>query len=220
MACEDLHGLRFGRLTVVDKDNSNLGRAKWNCICDCGTFVSVYASNLKRGTSRSCGCLQKEELSKRKTTHGGWAKDEPLYAIWAGMKKRCNSEYHPNHKHYGGRGISLCDEWYDYANFRAWSLSAGYKNGLSIDRINVNGNYEPQNCRWATTIQQQNNRRSCRYFTLNGETLTIKQWASMFGISYQTLYSYLFRHGFSQSAFERYISDKNLHCIRHQRSSN
>ena len=190
---EDLTGQRFGRLTVLYRTTDYVQpngsrRPRWRCKCDCGTELDVIASNLKRGSTRSCGCLQKEELSKRRTSHGGWANNEKLYGVWHGMKKRCYCVTDQHYKDYGERGITVCDLWKeDYAAFREWALSNGYKEGLSIDRINVDDGYSPDNCRWVTAKVQQSNRRSCIYVTYNGETKTLKGWSLDTGIPYATL---------------------------------
>lgn len=195
---EDLCGNRYGRLTAISYAGG-IPRSKWNCVCDCGNEVEVFASNLKRGSTQSCGCLQKELLSKRKKTHGGDANKEPLYNVWCSIRKRCLSPNNPNYRYYGERGISICNEWTNYQCFRDWALSSGYSEGLSIDRIDVNGNYEPKNCRWTDSKTQQNNRRSCRYLTMNGETHTAKEWSEILDINYQTLYANLKRHDFDLS---------------------
>lgn len=186
---EDLTGMRFGRLLVIKRVANVPGtHSRWLCRCDCGVEKECLGTNLKRGISQSCGCLQRELLSLRRKTHGGWANNEKLYSVWHGMRKRCSNKNGHNYKDYGARGITVCDEWGDYSAFREWSLSHGYADGLSIDRIDVNGNYEPSNCRWTNNKVQQNNRRCCIYITYNDETHTLKEWSEIRGIKYQTLY--------------------------------
>lgn len=160
----DLTGQRFGRLLVIRRvECEKHGEAKWLCQCDCGNETAVFGYLLRSGKTSSCGCSKHDETFRNKkkeqsTVHGGCG--TRLYRIWIGMKNRC---YNPNaakYKDYGGRGITICAEWKnDFPAFRDWALSHGYTDALSIDRIDVDGNYEPSNCRWATAKEQRHNRR-------------------------------------------------------------
>jgi len=137
----------FGRLTVIEFDDwyPKLKQSRWKCLCTCGNEAIVLGNNLKRGIAKSCGCLQKEKASEANIVHGG--RGTPLYALWKGMRQRCNDK---ENKSYGGRGIKICKSWNDFALFREWAVLSGYKPGLSIDRINPNKNYCPSNCQWLT----------------------------------------------------------------------
>jgi len=179
MGVDDLTNQRFGKLVVISRvENASNGKAKWLCRCDCGNNTTVCGVNLKNGHTKSCGCLSKKH---------GHARKERLYNIWVGMRQRCRDKNADNWKHYGGRGISVCEEWNEYPVFRTWALSNGYDEAKSIDRIDVNGNYCPENCRWADSTQQNNNVRSNRLFTYNGETLTMAQWARKANMPYKLL---------------------------------
>lgn len=189
----DLVGMRFERLTVIERAPSNSKKAYWLCFCDCGNKKIVCGDSLVRGSVKSCGCLHREQAAiqgKNNTIHGGSRRTEPkerLFRIWGNMRDRCRREKCPAYKNYGGRGISICEEWNDYSVFRDWAYSHGYSDSLSIDRIDVNGNYEPSNCRWVTAKEQANNTRRSRYITYNGYTKTMAAWAEEVGISYSTL---------------------------------
>lgn len=184
MAVIDLTGERFGRLFVIERSGSTKqGKATWRCVCNCGKEVIVTGSNLRTGNTRSCGCYNLEMTSTANATHG--MSRTRLFNIWNKMRSRCNRKDDTNYKHYGGRGIKVCQEWNDdFASFMQWALSNGYQNNLSIDRIDVNGNYEPSNCRWASAKQQSNNRRSNHIILYNGESHTVAEWSEIKGIPY------------------------------------
>lgn len=165
----DETGNRYGRLTVICRAGSaRSGGALWLCRCDCGGEKLALGAKLRRGEIRSCGCLERETRVyngyRRMRPIHGMAKSR-LYEVWRGMKKRCGNPSHPHYKDYGGRGISVCDEWAnDFYAFAAWALSHGYdenapKGKCTLDRIDSDGNYCPENCRFADMVVQQNNRR-------------------------------------------------------------
>lgn len=183
---EDLTGKRFGRLTVLEYDHNNSYRAPyWRCLCDCGNEITVRGSELKIGNVKSCGCYHRDVTREICTTHG--MTNTSLYRVWRHMKERCINPNSQEYRNYGDRGIFVCDEWNSFENFRDWALSNGYDPKLSIDRINNNDGYYPENCRWADAITQSNNRRTNCYITYANVTHTMTEWARLFDISYDTL---------------------------------
>lgn len=179
-------GQKFGRLKVIERaDNNCHGQAQWKCVCDCGNFVVVPGYKLRSGHTKSCGCLKRENTSKIHKKHGETG--NRLYVCWQHMKNRCNNPSKKYYCNYGGRGISVCPEWEDYQTFRNWALSNGYNDDLTIDRIDVDGNYCPENCRWTTMVEQQNNRRNNHFVDYNGETRTLAEWSRIIGINYDVL---------------------------------
>lgn len=170
-------GQRFGRLTVLSLDYSREhGHLKVPVVCECGTKKTVGVAELSGGVTKSCGCLVIEQVTSLAYKHGG--EGSVLYSVWHGMKVRCSNKNSQNYKIYGGRGISVCKEWTEsFGSFRDWAEVNGYGKGLQIDRIDVNGNYEPSNCRWVTPKVNGNNRRDNVLMTAFGETMTMKMWS-------------------------------------------
>jgi len=177
----DISGMVFNRLTVIKQSDKRIGKEiMWECVCECGGFKTTRAADLKNGKTKSCGCLNSEVLIKRNTKHG-FSKTR-IYEIWQGMIKRCTNPKSEFYHIYGGRGIKVCKRWMVFINFYNDTKST-YKDDLSIDRFpNTNGDYEPNNFRWATEEQQANNKTTNVLLTYNNKTLTISQWAKEVGI--------------------------------------
>lgn len=188
---EDLTGKRFGRRVVLGRavDRMSIDGYPiryWKCECDCGTVSDVSESSLTHGKARSCGCYVSDCMRTQKTTHGGTG--TRLYNIWMNMRSRTTKPSDHAWADYGGRGIKICDEWNNsFEAFRDWALTHGYSDSLSIDRIDNDGNYEPNNCRWATILQQARNKRNTIYITYDGKTLTAREWSEITGIPVRTI---------------------------------
>lgn len=177
-----LVGRRFGRLTVIDLDYiTKHGNSYWICECDCGTIKSIARFHLLNGHTTSCGCYKKE----RATIHGQYY--SPVYNVWRGMIERCTNKEHMHYNSYGSRGIDVCDEWKDVKTFTEWALNNGYAKGLTLDRINNDSVYAPDNCRWVNWYIQENNRSNNRHITYKNETHTVAEWSRILNIKYATL---------------------------------
>ena len=198
---------RFTRLVVTSEaGRSKSGELLWLCKCDCGNEVRVPGRALRDGITRSCGCLKRDVCAARHTKHNIYG--YPLYKCWINMKGRCTCPTNKSYKYYGGRGITLCDEWMnDPLAFYNWALENGWRKGLTIERMDVDGPYSPDNCTWATRAQQSNNMRTNHQITYNGRTQNLSQWADELGIPRQRL-SYRINKGWP---IEKAFSDsKNL----------
>lgn len=174
-----LCGKRFGRLLVLeptDRRDKHCGHIIWKCLCDCGNITYATTGNLtaKNNFTASCGCMRRE----KHTTHN--MSKTSIYKAYTAMKQRCNNPKNQNYFRYGGRGIKVCEEWNGengFENFYNWAMGHGYKEGLTIDRIDNDDGYSPDNCRWVTQLVQMNNHRRNRYITVDGKKKTISQWA-------------------------------------------
>lgn len=197
MACKlkDLTGKRFTRWLVLSRADINKdAHPAWNCICDCGTKRIVAGISLKNGSSKSCGCLRNENLGNKNRTHGRSQTKE--WSAWSRMKQRCSSNDKRYFPYYKNRGIKICDRWNKFENF--FADMGKCPEGRSLDRIDNNGNYEPSNCRWATTKEQMRNRSCSLSITYNGETLTYLQWAKRLGTCHDSIIHSRLKRGWSE----------------------
>lgn len=190
----DLTGKKFGKLTVIKYCGTVNHKATFECLCECGNTKVIQGVLLSNGHTRSCGCLAENNTDQ--TKHG--MSKTHIYGVWCTMKSRCYNKNSQHYSLYGGRGITVCEEWLnDFMAFYEWSMSNGYSDDLTIDRIDTNGNYEPSNCRWVTVKEQQNNRRNNKMLTYNGKTQTLAQWADEKHIKIGTLHSRLTKYKWS-----------------------
>lgn len=212
----DLSGMVFGRLTAL----AHVGKSFWECECSCGRSKKVYAGNLRSGHTKSCGCLLAASVRK---THR--MSKTVLYSRWRDILNRCYRNATQAYKHYGGRGITVCDEWRTrFEPFRDWALANGYTDALEIDRIDVNGNYEPSNCRFVTHLENARNTRTNVLITHGGDTKTMSAWAVELKIPYKLLQQRITRDKLSfaeaitkpirrwpkQPVSDKYTPDPNL----------
>lgn len=179
----DYTGEKFGKWTVNGKAPNHITRggypvSMWDCVCECGTRRAVRGNDLRLGKSVSCGCSLAENPAARK--HG--AAGSHLYKVYYGMKARCYNPNNKNYKHYGGRGIEICEEWRSFEAFAEWADKSGYAEGLTIERKDVNEGYCPQNCCWITQKEQTRNKRNTVYITAQGETKTLLEWAKQLNV--------------------------------------
>lgn len=188
----DLVGDRYGRLTVLRKSDKTTGRKTyWWCQCECGKVKEIRSDTLRSKTKpvRSCGCLLKEQaIENVSKNHKHKASRTRLYNIWQNMKARCYNVNDSSYDRYGGRGIKIYSEWLlDFSNFQSWARENGYSDELSIERIDVNCDYEPSNCKWIPMVEQANNRRPTIWVEYEGKRLNLKQWATFHKLNYETV---------------------------------
>jgi hypothetical protein len=200
MRFHDITGQKFNRLTAMWPAGKSKCGVVWLCLCDCGKMVPIPAARMKNGTTMSCGCARVEgyaKLSKSKTRHGHAKTKTGVksaeYLAWERMQGRCRQPASKDYKYYGGRGIRVCDRWLGEHGFENFLADMGPKpKGLTLDRWpDVNGNYEPSNCRWATWKEQQNNKTDNHNITHEGKTMTLTQWAESSGLTYTQLHGRL-----------------------------
>ena len=193
-------GKRFGRLVVISelKERTKQGKVKFKCICDCGNEIEAIGSKLKNGWTKSCSCLQKEkvkEIHSSNKTHG--LSRTSIYSTYYGMISRCYNESNDSYIYYGGRGIKVCDRWLEsFENFLA-DMGEKPSKDHSIDRINVNGNYEASNCKWATKIEQENNKTDNRIVFYKNQQYTLAELSKFLNINYHTIRNRLERNNTS-----------------------
>lgn len=192
----DLTGQIFGRLTVLSKIGRSKGRAiYWECRCECGASRKVPAGSLTSGHTKSCGCLNREIITKHGQCRGG--EDSKLYVIWKAMHNRCYREKDISYPNYGARGVTVCEEWReDFFAFESWAKTAGFAPGLHIDRIDPNSGYAPENCRWVTQHENNQNRRTTKLdrvkvkairLAYQAKIMTVKEIADFFGVCVSTV---------------------------------
>lgn len=198
---KDLTGQRFGKLVAIECIGTDRHKnAIWRCLCDCGNYKEAPSRALINGSPSSCGkCVKHGKFlsTDERKMHGG--SSERLYLVWGGMRNRCYDKNRREYPNYGGRGIRVCDEWlYDYGAFRRWAYENGYDSDkpgseCSIDRIDVDGDYCPANCRWVPMDAQSYNKRCTKYVTYKGQRIPVSKAAEKCGVSYSTIISRLKR---------------------------
>lgn len=189
---EDLTGKKFNHLKVIERDLT-AKRTKWICQCDCGRIKSIDACHLKSGATTSCGCEHKKIVHSQKSTHG--KSKTPLYYRWKALKQRCENPNDRSYPRYGGRGITVCDEWQTFENFFKWSIENGYSQGLTLDRKENDKGYNPENCRWVDSKTQNRNKSNNRWVTLENKKVLLKDVAKALNLHAATLYSRIHKKG-------------------------
>ena len=209
-------GKKFGRLTVIGFSETVSGGCKqvaWDCKCDCGNVVyGKRPRAIKNGTLKSCGCLKKEQdrhnLGESRITHG--MTDTRLYSIWSSMKRRCYNTHEAAYLHYGGKGVKVCDEWLDFKSFYDWAIHNGYADDLTIERIDIDKDYCPENCTWITLAMQTHNKGDTRKVNLNGEVMPLKTACEALGLPYKAVHLRITRYGMTfEEAISKPFADKS-----------
>ena len=204
----NLKGKSFGRLTIIENDRMDKGVRWARCLCECGKETYVRVSDLRSGNTRSCGCLYKDTRKTSHFSHG--MRHTRLYSIWTNMKTRCYNPKVSGFENYGGRGIAICNDWKDdFVNFYDWAMATGYNDNLTIERVDVNGNYEPKNCMWIEACEQSKNRRSNIYIELNGKVNTLKGWCNELGLPYKIVHQRMKRRKLNPKENLKWYIDKH-----------
>ena len=194
----DLTGKKFGKLEVIGVHDTGSRKTYYVCQCDCGNIKVVRADALISGATKSCGCIKKEQDKiNLSANHKHKMSGTRIYETWQDMKRRCYNKQNARYDRYGGRGITVCDEWLNnFQSFYDWAISNGYSDDLTIDRIDNDGNYEPSNCRWSTAKEQCNNRGSNINITIGNATKSLMCWCEIFNIDYKKVYARYKRNGY------------------------
>ena len=198
MTMKDYSGEKFGRLTVLRFSRKHKGKYFWICKCSCGNEKEVCIMDLKTGNTKSCGCIRRENPTRIKIRNLSKTR---LHKIYTNMKNRCLNKNEIRYKDYGGRGIKICEEWlirYEgFLNFYDWAINNGYKETLTLDRIDNNGNYCPENCRWIEISEQNRNKRTNILITINNKTRCVSDWCHLYEIKIPAIYNYSKRNNVS-----------------------
>lgn len=220
---KDLAGQRFGELTVLNRiENDRYGRAQWQCRCNCGNLTNVASGNLVSGHTSSCGCMEalnRERMGSRNKRHGKYGTS--IYGVWNAIIQRCCNPNQSSFKNYGGRDIQVCDEWKTFDLFYEWAKQSGYvdvaaRGECTIERIDVNGDYCPTNCKWVNMQEQANNKRNNHRLLYDGECKTLAQWARSLNIPYDCLKQRINRLGWSaEKALTTPVGEGGVNYNRH-----
>lgn len=206
----DLTGMTFGELTVLLLSFDEPGKKKkWLCRCSCGNECVVSGSNLVSGHTKRCSACGYKVTAQKVTTHGHTG--TKLYQTWNTMKNRCNNPNVKSYSDYGARGIRVCDEWDNSARFIEWALKSGYKEGMEIDRIDTDGDYCPENCRWVSRLENANNKRNNKFITHDGMTKTLAEWSRYYDVNYKSLSRNILKGYSLIEAVERIRSGERTH---------
>ena len=201
----DITGKKFNKLTVVERLQNDVGGIPvWLCMCECGNFTRVRGKNLKNGSVKSCGCILKNGTTK---THG--LSRTKIYNTWSSMKARCFNPKSRSYKRYGARGITVCEQWKNsFEEFYSWSIQNGYNENLTIERINNDGNYCPENCKWIPQKEQCRNRSTNIEFEYMGKKHILIEWCEILNLDYKFIHNRIYKMGWS---FEKSISTPKIH---------